>query len=329
MKSRFFFLLLAPVIALPLVRALAQDSPAQATAAHDHVSVRAKARVAAPADELELVLYVQGTAEEASGAEKKHRASRKRLLAALGNKEEPTASSDDEGTDKEKDKDKDGDEDKPVKKKKPKKKKGAEPETALPQAAVADEDGLVFDFKEGRYTLGVKADPTQLVDDGTGEGMTKEAELGCASTVIVSLKNLRKSTPRKIRRILARVLDVAADAGVDLAPPKSRPRPSLRFRVADPDALKKQAYSDAIAKARARAADLAKLVGRDLGKVMLVNDLAEGASVTTQTLDDARAEDYEVYLAALQAADPAAHDAASGSSEVAVEASIELEVELR
>lgn len=328
MKARFFWLL-APVMAFPLVGALAQDAPASATAARDHVTVRAKARVTAPADELELVLFVQGSSEAAADAEKKHRDKLKRLLAALGNKENPAGAKDDsDGGEKDKSSDKDGDDDKP-KKKKTKKHRADEADDALPQAGVPDEDGLVFDFKEGRYTLGVKADPNQL-DDGTGngEGMQKEGELGCASTVVVTLKNLRKSNARKIRRILACVLDRASDAGIDFAPVKSRLRPTLRFRVADPEALRKQAYSDAIAKARARAADLAKLVGRDVGKVISVNDLPEaGAGVAA--LDDTRTEDFELYLTALQAVDPAAHDAASGSSEVTVEASVELEVELK
>ncbi|MEZ0228582.1 MAG: SIMPL domain-containing protein, partial [Planctomycetota bacterium] len=274
----------------------------------------------APADELELELGVQGISEGAKEAEKKHRDRLKRLMAALTGKEvekDESATDEDEETDKPK--------------KKTRKKKAAEDgDDALPAPGVPDADGLVLDVREGRYTLGAKGDPNQLVDDmGDETQPAKETELACGSCVTVTIKNIQKSTPRKVRRLLARILDRASDAGADLGPPKTRLRPALRFRSASMDALRKNAYAEAIARAKTRAKDLAELTGRTLGKVSVVNDLAEPSATTQPALDDARSSDYEAYLAMLQSVDPASSDAWSGSSEIAVEASVALEFELK
>lgn len=317
MRSRAFLVLLAPIVVLPFLRVGAQDTPAPAQP-HDRLSVKSKARVVALADVLELDFVVQGTAEEAKEAEKKHRDRLKHLVAALTGAD---AGKDDEEPAEDED-------DKP--RKKTKKKKAAEDaEGPLPKPGVPDEDGLVLEVREGRYTLGIKGDPNQLVDDMGDENLPKkEVELACGSCVHVTLKHLKKSSPKKVRRLLARILDRAAEAGADLGPPKTRLKPALRFRSSELDALKKQAYADAITRGRARATELAVLAGRTLGKVSVVNDLADGG-VVQSTLDDARSSDYEVYLALLQAVDPSGSDAWSGSSEIAVEASLELEFELR
>ena len=318
MKSRALLVLAALALALPVIRALAQDqegvAAAPAPARENRLVIHARSRVVAPADELEVELVVQGTAEEAREAEKKHRDRLRHVLAALTGKE---VANDDPG-----------DDDEGEKKPRRKKKARAEDADVLPAPGVPDEDGLVLEVREGRYTLGVKGDPNQnaMEDPSDPNDAGKEPELACGSCVHVTLKNVQKSSPRKVRRILAAVLDRAADGGADLGPPKTRLKPALRFRVANAEALKKQAYADAIAKGRARAAELAQLAGRKLGNLTVVSELPETQPVAQ---DEGHASDYESFLAMLQASEASAPDTFSGSSEVAVEVGLELEFDLR
>lgn len=318
MRSRsLLVLLLVPVFAVPFIHARAQDQEdAPAPLRANRISVRTKAHVVAAADELELEVVVQGTSEDAREAEKKHRDRLRRLMASLTGKEvkdEDSTADDDES-------------DKPKRKSK-KVRKTADDADALPTPGVPDEDGLVYDVREGRYTLGVKGDPAQMaVDDPTDETTPKkETELACGSCVHVTLKNLGKASPKRIRKLLANILDRAADAGADLGPPKTHLKPTLRFRVANAEALKKQAYAEAVARGKDRAAYLAQLAGRQLGKLTVITDLPAGPSAPPE---DGRVMDFEAYLAALQANDPQAPDTFSGSSEIEVEAGVELEFEL-
>jgi uncharacterized protein YggE len=323
MKSRRLLLLLGVAAALPLVRGLAQDDapapPAVTPAAvPNRISIRTRARVSAPADELELELVVQGTADDAREAEKKHRERLKRVVAALTGKDAATKEDDSS--------DDDDDADKPAKKSKHKKRRAsADADETFPTPDVPDQDGLVYSVREGRYTLGVKGDPAEAADDPNGQGETKETELACGSCVHVTLKGLKGSAPSKIRRILASVLERASDAGADLGPPKTHLKPTLRFRVSNVEALKKQAYADAIAKGRARAEYLAQLAGRKLGKLSVIEDLPEGQPLGS---DDGRVSDYEAVLAALQASDASSPDTFSGSSVVAIEVGVELGFDL-
>jgi uncharacterized protein YggE len=315
MKSRALLVVAALALALPVIRALAQDqeTAAPAPARENRLVVHARSRVVAPADELELELVVQGTAEEAREAEKKHRDRLRHVLAGLTGKE---VTNDESGDDDE------GEKKKPHKKKKAR----SEDSEALPSPGVPDEDGLVLEVREGRYTLGVKGDPTQnaMEDPSDTNDASKEPELACGSCVHVTLRNVQKSSARKVRRILAAILDRAAEGGADLGPPKTHLKPSLRFRVANAEALKRQAYADAIAKGRARAAELAQLAGRKLGNLTVMSELPEPQQVAQEN-----AGDVETLLATLQASEASAPDTFSGTSEVAVEVRLELEFDLK
>ncbi|HZU99905.1 MAG TPA: SIMPL domain-containing protein [Planctomycetota bacterium] len=320
--------LLVPLLGLSLLRAGAQDNSSD-TSKSNRITVRSKARAVAPADEVELELVVQATGEDAKEAEKKHRDRLQKLLAALNGKADATAKDDDDEKPAKDDDDEKSDK-KPKKKAKKRKAPAEETTDTLPKPGVPDEDGLVMEIKEGRYTLGQKIDPQQqLVEQmNPGQDTEKDVELSCGSCVHVTLKNLQKSPAKKVRRILATVLDRAADCGIDLGSNHTRIKPTLRFRVSDPEALKKKAFSEAITKGKARANDLAECSGLKIVKLASIADVPETPAVVTST-DDSRVIDFEGFLAAPTVTDPAAADHSSGSSEIAIEVSIVLEFEVK
>jgi uncharacterized protein YggE len=321
---RVFVLSVALFAAAPLIRAVAQDQdpqdqqqqPGNEPQLNDRLSIRTRALLTAPADEVELELAVQGSAEEARDAEKKHRARLKRVMAALTGQEIKADPADDEDAE--------------TKKPKRKAKTAAdEVDDAPPAVGVPDEDGVVYEVREGRYTVVLKG-AVQANDDDDDDfrprqQVHQDPEARVCSAVHVTFKNIAKASPKKIRRLIARTIDRAAAAGADVGPAKTRIKPTIRFRVTALEELKRRAYAEAIAKGRARAVDLAKLANRELGKLSVVSDV-QASEMAEQK--EAERSGNEQLVAALVPVDSATADAFSVASELSVEVFLELDFDL-
>lgn len=312
-KAFAFTLLVAGL--LPAIRLFAQDEVRPEPQPQDRLTVRARGRVVVPADEIELELVVVGSAEEAREAEKKHRDKLRRVVAALTGHEAAREAKDDEGAD----------DDKPRKRKV---RKGDD--DALPEPGKPDENGLLYEVREGRYSFGIKGagqNGVEEEEDPTGQGRKAEPELRVGSAVHVYLRNVAKVPVKKVRALLARVLDRAGEAGAEMgSSPRVRLQPTVRFRAKDPEELKRRAYGEALRKGRARAEDLAKLIRRDLGKLSVCTDL-EPAQVNAGNPEAAMG--YDAFLVQVQSTDGASDDTFSASSEVAVEVFVQLDFELK
>ena len=154
----------------------------------------------------------------------------------------------------------------------------AEPKKDEPKkedAKAADE--FPFELKEGGLTFGLKGgDPNvQMRRRMMGQQQGKEEpEFRFSSTLTVLFKNASKADPKALRKRIADILDKVSDAGVDTAVSAEGDGtpPVVRFSCTDPEELKVKAYTDAMASARKRGANLANLADRALGKVVAVRD---------------------------------------------------------
>jgi uncharacterized protein YggE len=145
----------------------------------------------------------------------------------------------------------------------------------LPNVAV-DERGLLVDQKgqQNNYYWG----PFQ-------QNARTKTEVQLTRKLVVKGSDLRKMDEDGVLQLVAKLLDVAQDAGAKVGSQPNYRRyyyydmdntnPGLvRFVVDDIEALQEQAYEKAIADARARAARLAKLSGVGLGPVVAVRELS-------------------------------------------------------
>jgi len=176
LRARALVVLSGCVLAsIPALRALrAQDqTPAQTPAVQpvmsDRLVVKTRGRATAPADEVEFEFVVEGDSEDAKTAEKRHRDKLDRVIAALTGKEsEKGSSDDDEESAKKKRRKKSDDEDSGDSKEEDKSKA-----VSLPEVGVPDKDGVVFEVREGRSTIGLLGNQNPVTDDMPAE---KKAE---------------------------------------------------------------------------------------------------------------------------------------------------------
>ncbi len=109
-------------------------------------------------------------------------------------------------------------------------------------------------------------------------------EVQLTRKLVVSCSNIREMDEEAVLQLVAKLLDVAQDAGGkiggqgDMMPywyyRSERQTPGLvRFILDDFQALKERAYEEAVADARAKAGRLAKLSGVELGPVAGVREV--------------------------------------------------------
>jgi len=109
-------------------------------------------------------------------------------------------------------------------------------------------------------------------------------EVQLTRKLVVSCSNIREMDEEAVLQLVAKLLDVAQDAGGkiggqgDMTPywyyRSERQTPGLvRFILDDFQALKERAYEEAVADARAKAGRLAKLSGVELGPVAGVREV--------------------------------------------------------
>ena len=101
--------------------------------------------------------------------------------------------------------------------------------------------------------------------------------------LVVSVSNIRSMDEEALLQLVAKLLDVAQDAGgkvgggSDFNPYYYRYNQTggqlVRFVLDDFDALQEKAYGEAIADARAKATRLAKLCGVELGRVAGIREV--------------------------------------------------------
>jgi uncharacterized protein YggE len=107
----------------------------------------------------------------------------------------------------------------------------------------------------------------------TGVNRVKiQTNVTLGTVVAVKLSGAAQTTRLRLRKRVMRIVETALDAGAEPGAPDARLRPTFRFEARDPEALRADAYQDALAKARDRATRLARLAGRELGPVAQVSE---------------------------------------------------------
>jgi uncharacterized protein len=110
-----------------------------------------------------------------------------------------------------------------------------------------------------------------------------KVEVQLKRKLVVSVSNIRTLDEEALLQLVAKLLDVAQDAGgkigggSDFNPYYSRFNQGgklVRFILDDFEALEEKAYGEAIADARVKAARLAKLSGVELGRVAGIRELS-------------------------------------------------------
>ena len=110
-----------------------------------------------------------------------------------------------------------------------------------------------------------------------------KVEVQLKRKLVVSVSDIRKLDEEALIQLVAKLLDVAQDAGGKIGGGSdfnpyyysrfSQGSKLVRFILDDFGALEEKAYGDAVADARAKAARLAKLSGVELGRVVGIREL--------------------------------------------------------
>jgi uncharacterized protein YggE len=109
-----------------------------------------------------------------------------------------------------------------------------------------------------------------------------KVEVQIKRKLVVTASNIRSMDEEALLQLVAKLLDVAQDAGGKIGGSEANPyyyyrynqgTKLVRFVLDDFDALQDKAYGEAIADARAKATRLAKLSGVELGRVAGVREL--------------------------------------------------------
>lgn len=112
-----------------------------------------------------------------------------------------------------------------------------------------------------------------------------KTEVQLSRKLVVRCEKIRELEEDDLLQLVARLLDVAQDAGGVVGPGASNTNPYyysprmaetnlVRFVLDDFDALQEQAYEDAVADARTRAERLARLSGVELGPIVAIREIA-------------------------------------------------------
>ena len=140
-----------------------------------------------------------------------------------------------------------------------------------------EERGLLVDQKGQAYN------PYMFMDSGPSRKGKIEVQL--SRKLVVTCINLRTMDEEAVLQLVARLLDVAQDAGgkiggqSDVNPYMYRYNPQstsglVRFVLDDFEAIQEKAYQAAVDDARARAGRLARLSGLELGRVAGVREVS-------------------------------------------------------
>jgi uncharacterized protein YggE len=109
-----------------------------------------------------------------------------------------------------------------------------------------------------------------------------KVEVQLRRKLVVSVSNIRSMDEEALLQLVAKLLDVAQDAGGKVGGSEGNPyyfyrfsqgSKLVRFILDDYDALQEKAYGEAIADARSKATRLAKLSGVELGRVAGIREL--------------------------------------------------------
>jgi uncharacterized protein len=126
-----------------------------------------------------------------------------------------------------------------------------------------------------------------------------KTEVQLSRKLVVRGSDIRKMDEDAVLQLVARLLDVAQDAGGHVGPQQEDFNPYyyrwnqqntglVRFVLEDFDKLQEEAYEKAIADARARAARLARLSKVELGPIVAIRELSVPADLPPQGSDDDR-----------------------------------------
>lgn len=124
-----------------------------------------------------------------------------------------------------------------------------------------------------------------------------KTEVQLSRKLVVRGSDIRKMDEDAVLQLVARLLDVAQDAGGHVGPQQEDYNPYnyrwnqqntglVRFVLEDFDKLQEEAYEKAIADARARAARLARLSKVELGSIVAIRELSVPADLPPGSDDD-------------------------------------------
>lgn len=284
--TRKTWLALGATLLVPIA-AFAGESPED-----NKITVVVRGRAEAQAAALEVELTVSAQADGAADAERRYREKLKNVLSSL---RDGKSTSDDEAPKKKKPAKKaetdEEAEDPEAPKKRPARKKKVEEEDEGGSAKTGDRAELdaaaraipIEVHERGfQYSAGgpKKAGGGIMVFPGQEEAKP-EALSRFECKVVVTIKDVAKHDRAALARRVALVIDAAAEAGGDTSAAGDSSAPVLRFVVGEPEALRKKAYEDAMAKAKTRAATLADLSGRKVVGVVRVSEVSMAAAAAS------------------------------------------------
>ena len=155
------------------------------------------------------------------------------------------------------------------------------------------------------YSVGDAADPSQqaAVLQGRG-GAAGKQKVQVTEQLRLVLKDADKLNNDALMDTVLKVLDAGRDAGLTIGPPAlsgyaqmiqmqmggGQGQSLVAFKIADPGAIREEAYRQAMADAKAKAEHLASLAGVKLGRILSVQ---EGAAP--------KGQDNNNYLAMIMA----------------------------
>ncbi len=124
-----------------------------------------------------------------------------------------------------------------------------------------------------------------------------KTEVQLSRKLVVRGSDIRKMDEDAVLQLVARLLDVAQDAGGHVGPQQEDYNPYyyrwnqqntglVRFVLEDFDKLQEEAYEKAIADARARAARLARLSKVELGPIVAIREISVPADLPQGSDDD-------------------------------------------
>jgi uncharacterized protein YggE len=150
----------------------------------------------------------------------------------------------------------------------------------LPNVTI-EERGLLVDQK------GAMPNPYYY---NPGQNTKTKTEVQLSRKLVVKAAEIGAMDEAAVLQLVARLLDVAQDAGAHVGPPANMNRnyyyyemngltaPSLvRFVLEDYEKVQEQAYEQAVADARSRAERLARLSGLELGPVLAIREVVAPA----------------------------------------------------
>ena len=144
---------------------------------------------------------------------------------------------------------------------------------------------LTIDSNGFTVNSAMDAQQQQRMMQGMGAGQAAKQKVEVTEQLKLVVKNVDKMEPEALMDTLLKIIDTGKDAGLVIGPPpvsnyyemqirmqSGRGNSMVSFKLGDVNAMKEQAYKQAMDSASAKAKRLAELAGVKLGRVVLVQE---------------------------------------------------------